>query len=229
MHGGAFNIPPGKKVDDGVMFAKNVEALKRGFSNLRVHIENSILFGVPVVVAINRFPKDDEEEIEILRKMISDMGVDSEVSEAYSKGGEGALSLAKRVIELSEKRSDFRFLYDISSPIMEKIEILAKSVYRARDVKYSKEAKKTIDFIEKKFGINFPVCMAKTQLSISDKPAIKGAPSDYVFEINEVRHSNGAGFVVPIAGDISTMPGLGSRPAAIDIDISDDGEIKGIF
>ena len=229
MHGGAFNIPPGKKVDDGVMFAKNVEALKRGFSNLRVHIENSRLFGVPVVVAINRFPKDDEEEIEILRKMISDMGVDSEVSEAYSKGGEGALSLAKRVIELSEKRSDFRFLYDISSPIMEKIEILAKSVYRARDVKYSKEAKKTIDFIEKKFGINFPVCMAKTQLSISDKPAIKGAPSDYVFEINEVRHSNGAGFVVPIAGDISTMPGLGSRPAAIDIDISDDGEIKGIF
>lgn len=229
MHGGAYNIPPGKTISDEIMFQKNIEALKRGFENLRIHIENTKLFGIPIVVAINRFPKDDSSEIELLRELIFKCGVESELSEAFEKGGEGAVELAKKVIELSEKESNLTYLYSPESPLRDKIDTLAKSIYRAKKVIYSRIASREIDEIEKRFGSNFPICTAKTQLSISDKPDIKGAPSDYTFEINEVRHSNGAGFVVPIAGEISTMPGLGSKPAALNIDISDDGEIDGIF
>lgn len=229
MHGGAFRIPPGKAIDEEVMFRKDRDALIKGFSNLKAHIENTRLFGIPIVVAINRFPKDDPEEIELLRELIKGCGVESAVSEAFERGGEGAEELAKKVVELSERASELNFLYDLKIPLREKIEILAKNIYRAREVVYSKTASKELDEIEKRFGAEFPICMAKTQLSISDKPELKGAPSNYSFNISEVRLLNGAGFVVPIAGDISTMPGLGSKPAAINIDISDDGVIEGIF
>ncbi len=229
MHGGAYKITPGKQVDDNIMFGKNITALKNGFSNLKVHIENCKLFNIPIVVAINRFPKDDEEELKLLQKMISDMGVESATSEAYSRGGEGAIELAEKVVNASSTPSRLNFLYEIDMPLKEKIEILARRIYRARDVKYTKSASKSLEEIEKIFGTHFPICMAKTQLSISDKPDIKGAPPEYSFEINEIRHSNGAGFLVPIAGDISTMPGLGSKPAATGIDILDDGMIEGIF
>lgn len=229
MHGGAFKIPPGKTISDDVMFRKNVEALKNGFSNLKAHIENTKLFGIPVVVAINRFPKDDRDEIALLQELVANCNTDSEISEAFEKGGEGAVNLANKVIELSNKTSELKFLYDIKEPIRDKIEVLVKNIYRAQAVSYSKQAIREIENIEKRFGVEFPICMAKTQLSISDKPEIKGAPEGYTFNINEVRHSNGAGFVVPIAGEISTMPGLGSKPAAINIDISDEGVIDGIF
>ena len=229
MHGGAYRIPPGKTISDDIMFQKNADALKRGFENLRVHIENSKLFGVPIVVAINKFPKDDTSEIDLLRELISKTGIESELSEAYEKGGEGSVELAKKVIELCEKESDLKYLYSLDAPIKDKIEILTKNIYRARGVDYSKSASKEIEEIEKRFGSKYPICMAKTQLSISDKPELKGAPPEYTFQINEIRFSNGAGFVVPVAGDISTMPGLGSKPAAINIDISDDGIIEGLF
>ncbi|MCX7945001.1 MAG: formate--tetrahydrofolate ligase [Deltaproteobacteria bacterium] len=229
MHGGAFRIPPGKILSDEIMFQKNKEALINGFPNLKIHIENSKLFGIPVLVAINKFPKDEWEEIELLQDLISHCGAESEISEAFERGGEGTIRLARKVVELSEKKSELKFLYGLKQPVREKIEILAKNIYRAGGVNYSKQAIKEIENIEKIFGSEFPICMAKTQLSISDKPEIKGSPSDYVFEVNEVRHSNGAGFVVPVAGEISTMPGLGSRPAAINIDISDDSVINGIF
>lgn len=229
MHGGAFRISPGKKVDDETMFRPDVDSLKKGFVNLRIHVENSRIFGIPVIVAVNKFPKDSNEEIAILRDMVSGLDVESEVSEAYEKGGEGSINLAKKVIELANRESELHFIYDISQPLKEKIDLLARSIYRAGDVVYSRQAIKQIDEIEKRFGSRFVVCVAKTQLSITDKPSIKGAPEGYTFEIREVRHSNGAGFVVPVAGDISTMPGLGSDPAAFYITVSDDGEIDGLF
>ncbi len=229
MHGGAFRIPPGKTISDDIMFQKNEDALRKGFSNLKTHIENTKLFGIPVIVAINRFPKDDRDEITLLQNLIADCDTESELSEAFAKGGEGAVNLARKVTELAEKNTELKFLYDIKQPIREKIEILAHNIYRAREVSYSKSAEKEIENIEKRFGTEFPVCVAKTQLSISDKPELKGSPSGYTFNIGEIRHSNGAGFVVPVAGEISTMPGLGSKPAAINIDISDEGIIDGIF
>ncbi|MCL1862346.1 MAG: formate--tetrahydrofolate ligase [Defluviitaleaceae bacterium] len=203
--------------------------LENGIPNLKRHIENMQSFGLPCVVAINSFPTDTPEEIELIRKTVSDLGVECALSEVFAKGGVGGESLAKAVLTAMEKPSTLKFSYELNQPIKEKISAIAKSIYRADDVSFSAEATNQIRKLEKLGYSDFPVCMAKTQYSFSDNPKKLGAPSGFSITIRGVRLSAGAGFVVALSGDIMTMPGLPKTPAAVNIDITDDGVISGVF
>ncbi len=209
---------------------ENIEALKKGMKNLKVHIENIKKFGLPVVVAINKFPTDSLIEIKTVEDEVKKMGVRFALSEGFEKGGIGTEALAKEVIESIEKdKNTFHRIYDWEMPIKTKIETLAREIYRAGKVEYAPTALSDIRKIEKSGYGNLPVIMAKTQSSLSDDPKVAGAPSGYTFTIREVKLSAGAGFIVPIAGEIMTMPGLPKEPAAINIDVDDDGQITGLF
>lgn len=208
---------------------ENIAALEAGFANLAVHLENIAKFGVPAIVAINRFVSDTEAEIETLQRLCRKSGAEAVLVQAWENGGKGAADLAQKVTELAEKKSDFAPLYDLSLPLKEKIETIATKIYRAGKVEFSEEAEKRLAEFEQKGYGNLPVCIAKTQNSISDDAKLYGAPQGYTLNVKSVRLSAGAGFVVVLAGNILTMPGLPAHPAAEQIDIDDTGRISGLF
>lgn len=212
---------------------ENVEALKKGIVNLKTHIENIHKFGVPVVVAINRFHTDTEAEIKVIKDFCAEMGVEVSLAEIFAKGGEGGTDLAEKVCATIEKcencQTNFKPLYDEKLPIKEKIGIIAKEIYRADGVNFTAQAEKAIKEIE---GLGFgetPVCVAKTQYSLSDDPTKLGKPENFVITVRDVKLSAGAGFVVALTGDIMVMPGLPKAPAALKIDCDNDGNISGLF
>ncbi len=209
---------------------ENLEALAEGMENLEKHIENVDKFGMPTVVAINRFPDDTEAELDLVRKKCEKLGVNVALSEVWAKGGEGGEELAKAVVNVLEnEESKFEFLYDEKAPIKEKIETIAAEIYGADGVNYSDTALNQIKKYEKQGYADIPVCMAKTQSSISDNPSLKGRPSGFKISVNEINLSAGAGFLVVMTGPVLTMPGLPKRPSAEDIDIDADGKISGLF
>ena len=221
MHGG---VP---KTD---LKTPNVEAVKKGLVNLEKHIENVKKFGVPCVVAINIFAQDTAEELEAVREHCAKHGVNVALSDVFAKGGEGGIDLAKEVIALADSgESKFAPIYPLDMSLKGKIETIAKEIYGADGVNYTKEADKALkEFEELGYG-NLPICMAKTQYSFSDDPALLGRPSDFKITIRNCRIAAGAGFIVVLTGDVMTMPGLPKVPAAEKIDVTDDGVISGLF
>lgn len=208
----------------------NVEAVKRGIVNLEKHIENIKQYGLPLVVAINAFAQDTPEELEAIRTHCAAHGVNVALSEVFAKGGEGGVELAKEVVALANSgKADFKLLYGDELSLKEKIETIAKRIYGAVGVNYTKEANNALKDFEKMGYGHLPVCMAKTQYSFSDDPALLGRPEDFEITIKNCRIAAGAGFVVVLTGDIMTMPGLPKVPAAEKIDVSDDGVISGLF
>lgn len=208
---------------------ENLDALQLGIVNLGVHIENMRKFGVPVVVAINRFGTDSDEELSFIEHYCRKKGADFALSEVFGKGGEGGIALAEKVVEACEKPSDFIPIYDINMTVKEKIETVAKRIYGASKVNYTPVAEKAIAQVQKLGADKLPVCMAKTQYSLSDDPTLLGAPRDFAITVRNVSLSNGAGFTVVYTGDIMTMPGLPKAPAAHKIDVDNSGKITGLF
>lgn len=212
--------------------AENTEALSKGIVNLRTHIENIRKFGLPVVVAINRFGTDTDAEIKIIEDFCREMEVEVSLTEVFAKGGEGGKDLAEKVVATIEKNdgsASFRQLYDKKLPLKEKIEMIAKEIYRADGVDYLAAAEKSIAEIEKLGGGQVPVCIAKTQYSLSDDPTKLGKPENFRITVRDVRYSAGAGFVVAFTGDVMIMPGLPKTPAALKIDCDENGNISGLF
>lgn len=208
----------------------DVEAVKRGLVNLEKHIENIKQYGLPLVVAINAFAQDTPEELEAIRSHCAAHGVNVALSEVFAKGGEGGIELAKEVVALATSgKADFKLLYGEELSLKEKIETIAKKIYGAVGVNYTKEANNALKDFEKMGYGHLPVCMAKTQYSFSDDPALLGRPEGFEITIKNCRIAAGAGFVVVLTGDIMTMPGLPKVPAAEKIDVSDDGVISGLF
>lgn len=212
---------------------ENLDALKKGAANLKTHIENMHKYGVPVVVAINHFYTDTEAEIQYIKDFCKDMGVTVAFSDVFLKGGDGGRELAQAVIDTIEKcggcQTNFKPIYDEKLPIKEKLDIIAKEIYRAEGVTYTAAAEKSIREIEELGYGDIPVCVAKTQYSLSDDPAKLGKPENFTVTIRDVKLSAGAGFVVAYAGEIMTMPGLPKIPAANNIDVDDSGNISGLF
>ena len=220
MHGG---------VDKDKLGEENTEALRKGFANLKIHLENLAKFGVPTVAAINRFATDSTAEITLLQELCAEAGVTAVTATCWENGGKGALALAFEVCRAVEEPNGFGPLYDDNLPLKEKISLIAKEIYRAGGVTFSDKAvSKLAEFESQGYG-KLPVCIAKTQNSISDDPKRKGAPQGYNFTVNAVRLSAGAGFVVALAGNILTMPGLPQHPAAERIDVDENGVISGLF
>ena len=221
MHGG---VP---KTD---LKTPNVEAVKAGLCNLEKHIENVKKFGVPAVVAINIFAQDTAEELEAVREHCAKHGVNVALSDVFAKGGEGGIELAKEVVDLAESgKANFKPIYELDIPLKAKIETIAKEIYGADGVNYTKEADKALKEFEALGYGNLPVCMAKTQYSFSDDQTLLGRPSGFTITIKNCRIAAGAGFIVVLTGDIMTMPGLPKVPAAEKIDVSDEGVISGLF
>lgn len=213
--------------------AENLDALKKGIVNLKTHIENMRKYGVPVVVAINHFYTDTDAEIKYIKDFCGEMGVKVAFSDVFLKGGEGGRELAQAVIDTIDRRegsqSDFKPIYDETLPIKEKLDIIAREIYRADGVSYTSQAEKSIKEIEALGFGKTPVCVAKTQYSLSDDPTKLGKPEGFTVTIRDVKPSSGAGFAVAYAGDIMTMPGLPKVPAADSIDVDDMGNISGLF
>lgn len=220
-HGGA------KKEELGV---ENLEQLARGFENLEKHIENIKKFGVPAIVAINKFPTDTDAELNYVLDRCRELGAEAVLSEVWGKGGDGGIEMAKAVVNVCEtKQSHFKPIYDVKESIKEKIEKIAKEVYGADGVDFTKACEKQIKNIESMGLDKMPICMAKTQYSLSDDPTLLGRPEGFRITVRDIRVSNGAGFLVALTGDIMTMPGLPKVPAANNIDILPSGEIVGLF
>ena len=207
----------------------DIEALKKGIGNLGVHIDNMRKYGVPVVVAINKFLTDTEEELDYIRQYCQEKGAEFATAEMFAKGGDGGKELAMKVAEACEKENHFRFMYDDTLSVKEKVRKIATEIYRADDVVFTAQAEKSLKKIVELGGDSMPVCIAKTQYSLSDNPALLGVPKGFTVTVRDVRLSNGAGFVVVYTGDIMTMPGLPKVPSAEKIDVSDDGVISGLF
>ena len=221
------------KMNGGVpkdeLSAENLDALRKGAANLEKHIENIGKFGLPAVVAVNVFPTDTEAELSLLEELCARLGAKCVRSEVWAKGGEGGLALADAVTEALGKPADFHPIYDAKKSIAEKIEMIAKEIYGADGVDFTPEAKKQMAEMEALGMTETPVCMAKTQYSFSDNPVLLGRPSDFRITVRELRASCGAGFVVALTGNVLTMPGLPKVPAAMGMDISEDGVITGLF
>ena len=208
---------------------ENTDALKAGMCNLQAHVENLRKFGLPVVVAINRFPTDTESEIAVLADACKAMGVEYSLSEGFSKGGEGTVDLAEKVIKACEQKSEFKFLYDVNLSIKEKVETIAKSIYGAADVTFTGEALKVVKEIEALGMDKLPICMAKTQYSFTDDQTKLGRPTGFTITVRDMRLAAGAGFIVVMTGDIMTMPGLPKAPSSNNIDVDEKGNIIGLF
>ena len=209
---------------------ENVPALEKGIVNLRTHIENMRKFGVPVVVAINRFGTDTDAEIEVIKKTCAEMGVEVSLAEIFAKGGVGGTDLAQKVVStIDNNNSDFKPIYDEKLPIKEKLNIIAKEIYRADGVIFTAQAEKALKEINELGYGDIPVCVAKTQYSLSDDPTKLGKPENFEITVRDLRVSAGAGFVVAYTGDIMTMPGLPKVPAANNIDCDNQGNIYGLF
>ncbi|HHU69419.1 MAG TPA: formate--tetrahydrofolate ligase [Thermoanaerobacterales bacterium] len=220
-HGGALKANLGKE---------DLISLLKGLTNLQKHIENiTKKFGLPAVVAINRFPTDTEKELKLVEQECIKAGADTVLSEVWGKGSEGGMDLARKVLKLAEGENNFRFIYDTSLSIMDKIETVAKEIYGASGVDFTPNAVKEIKKIEEIGYGNTPVCIAKTQYSLSDDPMKLGRPENFRITVRDVKVSAGAGFVVALTGDIMTMPGLPKRPAAEMIDIDETGKVTGLF
>lgn len=207
----------------------NLDALKNGIVNLGVHIDNMSKYGVPVVVAINRFYTDSEEELKYIEDYCHQRGAEFALSDVFCEGGNGGVDLAKKVVEACEKPSDFKLLYDNNLTIKEKMNRIATEIYGADKVNYTPQAEKALKDVVALGGDKLPVCVAKTQYSLSDNPALLGAPKGFDITVRDVRISNGAGFVVVYTGNIMTMPGLPKVPAANNIDVDENNVISGLF
>lgn len=209
---------------------ENITALRKGIVNLEKHIENIAKFKVPAVVAINRFPTDTQAELDFIRTRCAELGVKASISEVFTKGGEGGMELAETVIDtLENTESNFEVLYDENEFIPVKVEKICKEIYGAEGVNFTKEAQASMKKYEELGYGNLPICMAKTQYSLSDDPDVLGRPAGFTITVREIRLSAGAGFLVPITGTIMTMPGLPKRPAAVNMDIDAEGRITGLF
>ena len=221
MHGGVAKADLAKP---------DTAALEKGFANLKTHIENVAKFGLPAVVAVNKFITDTYEEIQLLEKLCRDNGSTAVLSEGWGKGGDGATELAKVVADIADSgKANYHPLYELDLPLADKIRTIAKEIYRAADVEFDSAALKKLKTFEDAGYGKLPVCIAKTQNSISHDPKLIGAPSGYTFPVRDVQLYAGAGFVVALAGDIMTMPGLPKAPAALNIDVDDNGVIHGLF
>src|SRR5215213_8106605 len=227
-HSGRHEVKAGKPLPEE-MLRENPDDVSAGAANLEKQIENIRLHGVSPVVAINAFPDDHESEYDVIREVAEEMGARVAVCNHISEGGAGAVDLAKAVAEAAEEQTEFELLYPDKASLREKIEAIATKVYGAKDVEYNQQAARMLDSYENSGFGELPVCMAKTHLSITSDPSLKGAPTDWTLPVREVRASVGAGFVYPICGDMRTMPGLSASPAAEDIDIDENGEIVGLF
>jgi formate--tetrahydrofolate ligase len=229
-HTGKYKITPGKPLPPELL-AENPDDVEAGGANLRKQIANVRRFGVPVVVALNAFPDDKPSEIEAVRRIASESGaVDMAVSTVFAEGGQGGLELARKVIAAATAGSTSpQFLYPLEMPIKQKIQAIATAIYGAADVSFSEQAESQIATYEASGFGDLPICMAKTHLSLSHDPSMKGAPEGYTFPIREVRASVGAGFIYPLAGSMMTMPGLGAHPSAHVIDIDENGNTVGLF
>ncbi|MEI0446762.1 formate--tetrahydrofolate ligase [Brachyspira intermedia] len=217
-HGGASDI---NKEDLG--------ALTKGFENLDKHIENMQKYNVPVVVAINKFVSDTDKEVECITKHCESKGVDISLCEVWAKGGEGAIDLSHKVLKAASEESNYKPLYELEKSIKEKIETICKEIYAAGEIKFSNKALKMMKKIENMGFGNLPICISKTQKSISDNPALLNAPKGYTLNIDEIKLASGAGFIIAMAGGIIDMPGLPKIPVACNIDIDENGKIKGLF
>ncbi|MGE5403421.1 MAG: formate--tetrahydrofolate ligase [Candidatus Saccharibacteria bacterium] len=220
MHGG---------LPKNMLSTEDVNAIKKGLANLQKHVENMKKYGVPVVVALNRFPTDTDAEIAAVQEACQNMNVRFALSTVWGEGGAGGVELAEQVLQAVEEKANFSYLYELDQPISAKIEIIAREIYGADGVDYSAAALKSIGEIDRLGYSELPVCVAKTQYSISDDPARLGRPQDFRVTVRDVRLSAGAGFVVPLMGNILTMPGLPRVPAAYQIDIDEQGRISGLF
>jgi len=227
-HSGRYEVKAGRPLPEE-MLKENPGDVYAGAANLRKQIENVRLHGVSPVVAINAFPTDYESEYNAIREVAEGMGARIAVCNHFSEGGAGAVELAEAVAEASEEPTKFEPLYSDETPLREKIETVAEKVYGASGVEYAPEASRRLDSYEKNGFGNLPVCIAKTHLSISSDPSLKGAPTGWVLPVREVRASVGAGFIYPICGEMRTMPGLSTSPAAENIDIDENGETVGLF
>ena len=217
-------------VDKSNLNESNLKALEAGLPNLLKHIENiTKVFKLPAVVAINKFPTDTEEEINLIKEKCNELGVNVALSQVWSKGGEGGIDLAKEVVRLCEMENDFEYAYSLECTIKEKINDIATKIYGADGVDFTKEAEKEIANLEKLGYGNLPICMAKTQYSLSDDPSKLGRPSNFRITVRKINISAGAGFIVALTGDIMKMPGLPKVPAAQRIDIDENGVISGLF
>jgi methylenetetrahydrofolate dehydrogenase (NADP+)/methenyltetrahydrofolate cyclohydrolase/formyltetrahydrofolate synthetase/formate--tetrahydrofolate ligase len=228
-HGGGPAVAPGKPLPPAYR-EENLELLRAGLSNLRAHIGIIRRFGLPAVVAINAFPADTPAEWDLIRKEALAAGAtETAITRHWEQGGEGALELAQAVERAAASPSQFRLLYPSAAPLAEKIETIAREIYGADGVDYAEGVREQLETLENQGHGSLPLCMAKTQYSLSHDPRLKGAPAGWRLPIRELRLAAGAGFVSPLCGDISTMPGLPSRPAFMDLDIDAEGNVKGLF
>lgn len=216
-HGGEKNISK-----------ENLKALNKGFENLDKHIENMQKYNIPIIVAINKFSSDTAKEINLIKEHCKYLNIDIALCEAWEYGGNGAKDLAKKVVEKA-KASNYKPLYKLNLPVKEKIEIICKEIYGAEKIKFTDKASKTIKKIENMGYGNLPICISKTQKSISDNPSLLGAPKNYTLNIDEIKLASGAGFIIAMAGGIIDMPGLPKIPVACNIDIDKNGKIIGLF
>ena len=230
MHGGAIKVVAGKPLDQETLGRENLEAVAQGCENLEKHLENVLLHGVPPIVVINRFPTDTPAEIELIKKKALAAGATSAVThEVWAKGGAGGIELAQAVVEAVKKSNHFHFLYPLDIPIKEKIETIATKIYGAEGVDYTPLAEKKIKLFTEVGFDRLPMCMAKTHLSLSHEPSVKGRPRNFRIPIRDVRASVGAGFLYPLLGTMMTMPGLPSVPASTKVDIDENGNTVGLF
>jgi formyltetrahydrofolate synthetase len=229
MHGGIGNIRPGRPLPPELL-EENLPALEKGCANLTKHVENARLFGVPVVVAVNRFTEDTDAEIKLIQDQAVAAGAEGAyLSEVWAKGGKGGTELGEAVVAACEKKNDFKLLYPDDLSIKEKIEKIAKDIYGADGVDYDRVAEQKIETFTR-WGLDkLPICMAKTHLSLSHDSNLKGRPTGFRVPVRDIRPSVGAGFLYPLLGTFSTMPGLPSKPAALKVDIDKDGKIVGLF
>ena len=229
MHGGGPKVIAGRALDQAYV-EENLELLEKGGANLVKNIEIARLFGIPVVVAINQFMHDTPAEIALVKRIAEEAGAYAAVpSDHWTNGGAGSVELAEAVVDACEQPNDFHFLYPLEMPIKEKIETIAAKVYGAEGVDYTPLASQQIAGYEKAGFGNLPMCMAKTHLSLSHDPALKGVPTGFVLPVREVRASVGAGFIYPLCGEMRTMPGLPSKPVYLQVDLNDEGQVVGLF
>ena len=230
MHGGVIKVVAGKPLDMDKLSRENLPAVEKGCENLAKHIENVLLHGINPVVVINSFPTDTPAELELIKEKGLQAGASAVVThEGWAKGGEGCLELAQAVLEATEKENGFHYLYPLEASIKEKIELIATKIYGADGVTYEEPAERNIRLFESVGFGKLPICMAKTHLSLSHDPAIKGRPRHFTVPIRDIRASVGAGFLYPLLGTMMTMPGLPSVPAAMKVDIDEQGNTVGLF
>ena len=227
-HSGRYRVVAGRPLP-AEMLLENPDDVRAGAANLVKQIENVSIHGVSPVVAINAFPGDFESEHRVIAEIAESVGARVAVCRHFTDGGAGAVDLAQAVIAACDDANDFQFLYPDSASVKEKIETVAQKIYGASNVEYSAEALEQIRMYEANGFGNLPVCIAKTHLSISGDPSLKGAPTGHTLSVREVRASVGAGFIYPICGEMRTMPGLGAQPAALSIDLDGNGKIVGLF